>query len=60
MKNQKAEFGDKETQRRFDAALRGARIAGPKPNETLTPSYIKAQRKKRKKAKSGRASSASE
>jgi hypothetical protein len=38
-----------ETERRFIAALRGARIAGPKHKESVTPKRAKPQRKKRKK-----------
>lgn len=37
--------------RRFEAALHGARIAGPKHNESLTPKRVRKQSKKRKKAK---------
>jgi hypothetical protein len=40
-----------ETQRRFEAALRGAQLAGPKHNESLTPKRVRKQSKKRKKAK---------
>jgi len=45
------QYSDEETQRRFQAALRGARLAGPKHNESLTPKRVRPQRKKRKKAK---------
>jgi hypothetical protein len=42
-------YSPDETRKRFDAALRGARIAGPKHNESLTPKRVRKQRKKRKK-----------
>lgn len=45
------QFSEAETKHRFEAALRGARIAGPKHNESLTPKRVRTQRKKRKKAK---------
>jgi hypothetical protein len=60
MSKNSTEFSQEETQRRMEAALRGARIAGPKPNETLTPTSVKARRKKRKKVKSDDASDANE
>jgi hypothetical protein len=42
-----------ETEKRFEAALRGARIAGSQHRESVTPKSAKPQRKKRrKKAKS--------
>jgi len=46
------QFSEEETRRRFEAALRGARIAGPQHKESVTPKQTKPQRKKRKKAKS--------
>jgi hypothetical protein len=45
-------FDDNEAKTRFEMALRGARIAGPKHNESLTPKRVRPQQKKRKKAKS--------
>ncbi len=45
------QFSEAETKHRFEAALRGARIAGPKHNESLTPKRVRTQRKKRKKTK---------
>jgi hypothetical protein len=45
-------FSEQETQRRFESALRGAQIAGPRHNESLTPKRVRPQSKKRKKAKS--------
>jgi len=45
-------FPIEESKRRFEAALRGARLAGPKHNESLTPKRTRKQSKKRKKAKS--------
>jgi hypothetical protein len=44
-------FSDRETQRRFEAALRGARIAGPQHKESVTPKRVKPQRKKHKARK---------
>ena len=40
-------YTEEETQRRFEVALRGARLAGPKHNESLTPKRVRKQRKKR-------------
>jgi len=45
------EFSEHETKRRFEAALRGARLAGHKPMESLTRKKAKAQPKKRSKRK---------
>jgi hypothetical protein len=45
------DYTEEETQRRFEAALRGARIAGPMHKESVTPKRVSPQRKKRKKAK---------
>jgi hypothetical protein len=39
-------YSEPETQRRFDAALRGSRIAGPRHNESLTPKRARKQRRK--------------
>ena len=49
-KNQE-KYSSEETKLRVEAALRGARIAGPKHNESLTPKRVRPQQKKRKKAK---------
>jgi len=43
------EYTEEETRRRFEAALRGARLAGPQHKEIVTPKRTKTQRKKRKK-----------
>jgi hypothetical protein len=45
------EFSPSEAKRRFEAALRGARIAGHKPKDSMTPKRPKAQRSKAKKAR---------
>jgi hypothetical protein len=42
-------FNKEGTQRRFEAALRGARIAGPKHNERLATKRVRKQSKKRRK-----------
>jgi hypothetical protein len=42
------EYSDKEVQERFEAALRGARISGHKPMESLTRKKAKGQSKKAK------------
>jgi hypothetical protein len=47
--NPQDKFGDEEAQQRFEAALRGARIAGSQHKESVTPKRAKPQRKKRKK-----------
>jgi hypothetical protein len=44
-------FRDEESKRRFEMALRGARLAGHKPMETLTAKKTKKTRKPKKKAK---------
>ena len=41
-------FTEKETQQRFEAALRGAKIAGAQHKESVTPKKAKPQRKKRR------------
>jgi hypothetical protein len=46
------EYPKAEVQRRFEAALRGARIAGPQHQQIVTPKQTKLQRKKRKKKRS--------
>jgi RNase P/RNase MRP subunit POP5 len=40
------QFSEEEAQRRFDAALRGARVAGHKPKEIVTRKHSGTQRKK--------------
>jgi len=45
------DYTEEETQKRFEAALRGARVAGHKPKDSMTPKRPKAQRSRRKKAK---------
>jgi hypothetical protein len=45
------DYTKEETQRRFEAALRGAQIAGPQHKESVTPNPKGPQRKKRKKTK---------
>jgi len=39
-------FSKEETEKRFAAALRGARIAGPRHIESVTPKRPKPQRKR--------------
>jgi hypothetical protein len=52
MTNKKDEqYSEQEAQRRFEAALRGARIAGHKPKEIVTHKHSGPQRKKKQKAK---------
>lgn len=46
MTKKKDEFSREETQRRFDAALRGAKIVGHKPMKELVAKRPKVQRKK--------------
>jgi hypothetical protein len=46
------DYTEEETQRRFVAALRGARIAGAQHVESVTPKRSKPQRKKRAKKRS--------
>jgi hypothetical protein len=48
-------FSEEEASKRFRTALLGARIAGHKPMESVTPKRTKAQPKKRKKAKKAKA-----
>jgi hypothetical protein len=38
-------FSPEETQRRMEAALRGARVAGPQHRESVVPKKAKAKRK---------------
>jgi hypothetical protein len=45
------EFSEQESQRRFEAALRGARIAGPQHTESVPPKRVRKQSKKRKNSK---------
>jgi len=53
-KNKADIFTPRETQRRFEAALRGARIAGPQHVGSVTPKRAKPQRKKRTERKGKR------
>jgi hypothetical protein len=48
-KQNRDDYSEHEAQRRFESALRGARIAGPQHKESVTPNRTKPQRKKRKK-----------
>jgi hypothetical protein len=43
------QYNEQEAQRRFEAAIRGARIAGAKPLKSL-PKGVPAQQKKKPKA----------
>jgi hypothetical protein len=45
-----AEYSSQETERRFEAALRGARVVGPIPKASMTPKRLKTQRKHEKAA----------
>jgi hypothetical protein len=45
------QYGEEESRKRLEAALKGARLAGHKPMESLTRKKPKAQPKKRKTAK---------
>jgi hypothetical protein len=45
------QFSEKEARRRFEAALKGARIAGPQHKESVTPKRPKPQRKKKQRTK---------
>jgi hypothetical protein len=45
------QYNANESHARFEAALKGARIAGHKPMESLTQSKAKKQRKPKKKSK---------
>jgi hypothetical protein len=47
--NRHNDYSADETKRRFEAALRGARIAGPRHVESVPPKKGKPQRKKRRK-----------
>jgi len=44
----KDEYPSSEARRRFEAALRGARLAGHKPMKSMTPKRKNAQRAKKK------------
>jgi hypothetical protein len=44
-------FNSEEAKKRFEAALRGARIAGAQHKESVTPKRSKKQSKNRGKAK---------
>ena len=46
------QFSNKEAKKRFDAALRGARVAGHKPQEEMKVGKAKPKRARRGKAKS--------
>jgi hypothetical protein len=48
-KNKPETFTPEETKRRFEAALHGARLAGPQHNESVTPKRAKPQQKKKTK-----------
>jgi hypothetical protein len=48
-KSKRMDYTKIEVQRRFVAALRGARIAGHKPKDSMTPKRPRAQRSKRAK-----------
>jgi hypothetical protein len=50
-KKAEEKYSDAEAKDRFVASLRGARIAGHKPMESLTRKKAKKTPKKRKKAK---------
>jgi hypothetical protein len=45
------QYAPEESRKRFEAALKGARLAGHKPMESLTRKKAKAQPKKAAKAK---------
>jgi hypothetical protein len=49
-KNADDTFDAAETKRRFEDALRGARLAGPKPNESLIKKKPKVGKAKKKPA----------
>lgn len=42
-------YSESETKARFEAALRGARLAGPQHAESVTPKKDKPQRKNRRR-----------
>lgn len=44
-------FSDDETQRRFEAALRGARVTGHKPMSEISPKLTKLRKRKKKPSK---------
>jgi len=46
-KKQQKNYGKQEAQQRFEAALRGAKLAAPQPMKSMTPKRGKAQRKPR-------------
>jgi hypothetical protein len=52
MTNKRDQFTSDEAKLRFEAALRGARIAGPQHKESVTPKRPKPQRKKGAKKRS--------
>jgi predicted Zn-dependent protease len=45
------QFAPEESQKRLEAALRGARIAGHRPKESLTPKQPKKQSSKKAKVR---------
>jgi hypothetical protein len=45
------QYSQEETRQRFEAALRGARIAGPKHKKSVTPKRRGPQLRKTKKTK---------
>jgi hypothetical protein len=47
-------YSAEESRKRFEAALKGARIAGPKPNESLTPKRVRKQTEKKKRQNQNR------
>jgi hypothetical protein len=51
-KNSDQSFTPAETSRRVEAALRGARIAGPQHKESVTPKAKGLQQQKRKRKRS--------
>jgi hypothetical protein len=48
-KHKVEQYTAEETQQRFEVALRGARIAGPKHKESVTPKRVATQRKRETK-----------
>jgi hypothetical protein len=50
-KDAQENYSEDEARKRFEAALRGARIAGHKPMESLTQGKAKKQQKPKKKSK---------
>jgi hypothetical protein len=48
-KSDNDKFGPDESRKRFEAALKGARLAGHKPMESLTKKKSKVKKAKKKK-----------